>query len=67
VRLLAWIQGALAVLNLVAAGLWLYEPALRGCGGLPLLVGVGTVFVAGVLAAGGLWSLVYLAGRKSLV
>jgi hypothetical protein len=54
------------VLNLVAAGLWLYEPALRGCGGLPLLVGVGTVFVAGVLAAGGLWSLVYLAGRKTL-
>jgi hypothetical protein len=67
VRLLAWIQGALAVVNLVAAAVWLYEPARTGCGGFPLFVGLVTVFIAGVLAAGGMWSLVYLAGRKSIV
>ncbi|HZU04955.1 MAG TPA: hypothetical protein VFB73_03205 [Chloroflexota bacterium] len=61
--LLAWIQGGLAALNLVVAGLWLYGPATSGCGGLSLLAGAGTAFVAGLLAAGGLWSLVYQAAR----
>ena len=43
------------------AVLWLYGLVVGGCGGGPLLAGVGTVFIAGVLAAGGMWSLVYRA------
>ena len=62
-RILAWVQGALAALNLVVAGLWLYGLAASDCGGGPLLAGAGTVFVAGFLAAGGMWSLVYRAAR----
>jgi len=64
VRPLAWLQGGLAVVNLVVGGLWLYALATNGCGGLPLLAGTGTLFVAGFLAAGGMWSLVYSAGQQ---
>jgi hypothetical protein len=63
VRVLAWVQGGLAVLNLSIAGLWLYSLASGNCGGGPLLAGMATVFVAGFLAAGGMWSLVYRAAR----
>ena len=62
-RALAWLQGGLAVINLAVCGLWLYGHATSGCGGVPLLAGVGTAFVAGLLAAGGMWSLVYHAAR----
>ena len=63
-RYLAWLQGGFAVLNLCAGGLWLYGLATNGCGGLPLLAGMATLFVAGFLAAGGMWSLVYSAGHQ---
>ena len=62
-RALAWVQGTLAILNLTIAGIWLYGLATGGCGGFPLFAGMATTFVAGVLAAGGLWSLVYHAAR----
>jgi hypothetical protein len=64
VQSLAWLQGGLAVLNLCVGGLWLYGLATNGCGSLPLLAGMGTLFVAGFPAAGGMWSLVYGAGRR---
>jgi hypothetical protein len=63
VRLLAWVQGSLAAVNLAVGGLWLYGLAVAECGGLPLLAGVGSIFIAGFLAAGGMWSLVYRAGQ----
>jgi hypothetical protein len=63
VRLLAWVQGSLAAVNLAVGGLWLYGLALADCGGLPLLAGIGSIFIAGFLAAGGMWSLVYRAGQ----
>ncbi len=62
-RILGWLQGALAVLNLVIAALWLYGLAAAGCGGGALLAAAGTAFVAGFLAAGSAWSLVYRAAR----
>ena len=62
-RILAWIQGGLAVVNLTVAGLWLYGLVLADCGGIPLLAAIGTTFVAGFLAAGGMWSLVYRAAK----
>lgn len=62
-QILAWIQGGLAALNIAVAGVWLYGLATGGCGGPPLVAGAGTAFVAGFLAAGGMWSLVYRAAR----
>lgn len=62
-RLLGWIQGVLAAVNLGVAGLWLYGLATAGCGGGPLLATAATTFIAGFLAAGGMWSLVYRAAR----
>jgi|tagenome__1003787_1003787.scaffolds.fasta_scaffold9785021_1 hypothetical protein len=62
-RFLGWIQGALAAVNLGVAGLWLYGLVGAGCDGGPLLAAVATTFIAGFLAAGGMWSVVYRAGR----
>jgi hypothetical protein len=67
VRILAWVQGGLAAINLAVAGLWLFGLASGECGGFPLLAGIASVFVAGFLAAGGMWSLVYRAGQLDLL
>ena len=62
-RFLGWIQAVLAEANLGVPGLWLYGLVAAGCGGGPLLAAAATTFVAGFLAAGGMWSLVYRAAR----
>jgi len=61
VRFLGWIQRALAVVDLEVAALGLYGLASAGYGGGPLLATAATTLVAGFLAVGGMWSLVYRA------